>query len=180
MVLVKERKLKCYFLSLVWLFVTLWSVTCQVLLSMGFSRQELKGVAIWRWLPFPSPGDLLKLGLKILEKSSFFFYIYIYIHWCMNIFCHKTFCFCPHFFVRVRYAWLPCLLSLFNPTIIINYSLRYLIFTIYLTSLVLLFHMYQPCLQSMHKLLRYKYIIYHYSCSVYHSVHSVLGNCRYE
>ena len=34
------------------LFVTLWTVACQTLLSMGFSRQEY-----WSGLPFPSPGD---------------------------------------------------------------------------------------------------------------------------
>ena len=73
-------------------------IACQVRLSIGLSRQELKGVAIWRGLPFPSPGDLFKLGLKILEKSLFFiFYIHIYIHWGMNIFCHKTSCSYPHF-----------------------------------------------------------------------------------
>ena len=33
--------------------VTLWTVECQALLSMGFSRQEY-----WSGLPFPSPGDL--------------------------------------------------------------------------------------------------------------------------
>ena len=35
------------------LFVTLWIVARQVLLSMRFSRQEY-----WSGLPFPSPGDL--------------------------------------------------------------------------------------------------------------------------
>ena len=32
---------------------TPWTVACQALLSMGFSRQEY-----WSGLPFPSPGDL--------------------------------------------------------------------------------------------------------------------------
>ena len=32
------------------LFATLWTVACQALLSMGFSRQEY-----WRGLPFPPP-----------------------------------------------------------------------------------------------------------------------------
>ena len=42
-------------LSHVSLFVTPWTVACQALLSMGFSRQEY-----WSGLPFfPSPGDLL-------------------------------------------------------------------------------------------------------------------------
>ena len=34
-------------------FVTLWTVACQVPLSMGFSRQDY-----WSGLPFPSLGDL--------------------------------------------------------------------------------------------------------------------------
>ena len=36
-----------------WLFVTLWTVAHQTLLSIGFFRQEY-----WSGLPFPSPGDL--------------------------------------------------------------------------------------------------------------------------
>ena len=40
-------------LSRVRLFVTPWTVTCQVPPSMGFSRPEY-----WSGLPFPSPGDL--------------------------------------------------------------------------------------------------------------------------
>ena len=35
------------------LFETLWTVARQILLSMGFPRQEY-----WSGLPFPSPGDL--------------------------------------------------------------------------------------------------------------------------
>ena len=35
------------------LFVTLWTVACQVPLSKGFSRQEY-----WSGLPFPLPGAL--------------------------------------------------------------------------------------------------------------------------
>ena len=41
------------------LFVTPWTVTHQVSLSMGFPRQEH-----WSGLPFPSPGDLPNLGIK--------------------------------------------------------------------------------------------------------------------
>ena len=33
--------------------MTLWTVACQALLSMGFPRQEC-----WNGLPFPSLGDL--------------------------------------------------------------------------------------------------------------------------
>ena len=46
-------------LSCVWLFVTPWSVACQVPLSMAFSRQEY-----WSGLPFPSPGDLPDPGME--------------------------------------------------------------------------------------------------------------------
>ena len=35
--------------------VTAWTVACQALLSMEFSRQEY-----WSGPPFPSPGDLAK------------------------------------------------------------------------------------------------------------------------
>ena len=45
--------------SSVWLFVTLWIVTRQTSLSLGFSRQEY-----WSGLPFPSPGDLPYPGIK--------------------------------------------------------------------------------------------------------------------
>ena len=38
---------------------TPWTVACQALLSMGFSRQEY-----WSGLPFPSPGDLPNPGIK--------------------------------------------------------------------------------------------------------------------
>ena len=38
---------------------TPWTVAHQALLSMEFSRQEY-----WRGLPFPSPGDLPKPGIK--------------------------------------------------------------------------------------------------------------------
>ena len=42
-----------YYFRHVWLCATLWTVACQVPLSMGFSRQEY-----WSGLPCPSPGDL--------------------------------------------------------------------------------------------------------------------------
>ena len=38
---------------------TPWTVPCQVILSVGFSRQEY-----WSGLPFPSPGNLLSPGIK--------------------------------------------------------------------------------------------------------------------
>ena len=37
----------------------LWTIACQALLSMEFSRQEY-----WSGLPFSSPGDLLDPGIK--------------------------------------------------------------------------------------------------------------------
>ena len=40
-------------------FVTLWTVACQALQSMGFSRQEY-----WSGLPCPPPGDLPNPGIK--------------------------------------------------------------------------------------------------------------------
>ena len=40
-------------------FATLWTVACQVPLSMGFSGQEY-----WSGLPFPSPGDLPNPGIE--------------------------------------------------------------------------------------------------------------------
>ena len=45
--------------SLVLLCATLWTVACQVSLSMGFSRQEY-----WSGLPCPPPGDLPNTGIK--------------------------------------------------------------------------------------------------------------------
>ena len=46
-------------LSHVQLFATLWIVACQVPLSMKFSSQEY-----WSGLPFSSPGDLPKPGIR--------------------------------------------------------------------------------------------------------------------
>ena len=48
--------------SRVWLCATLWTVTHQALLSMGFSRQE-----DWSGLPFPPPGDLPDPGVKLVH-----------------------------------------------------------------------------------------------------------------
>ena len=52
-------------LSRVQLFVTLWSVAHQVLLSTGFSRQEY-----WSGLPFPTPGDLPNPGIQPKSLAS--------------------------------------------------------------------------------------------------------------
>ena len=51
--------------SCVWLFVILWTVACQVPLSMGFSRQEY-----WSGLPFPSLADLPDPGIEPTSLMS--------------------------------------------------------------------------------------------------------------
>ena len=48
-----------------WAIATLWTVARQVLLSMGFSRQEY-----WSRLPFPSPGDLSNPGIQPTSPAS--------------------------------------------------------------------------------------------------------------
>ena len=59
----KESKsysdMKVKSLSLVWLFVTPWTVAYQAPPSMGFFRQEH-----WSGLSFPSPGDLPNPGIE--------------------------------------------------------------------------------------------------------------------
>ena len=52
-------------LSCVWLFVTPWTVTCQVPLSMGFPRQEH-----WSGLPCPPLGYLLNPGMEPMSPAS--------------------------------------------------------------------------------------------------------------
>ena len=47
------------------LFETLWTVSHQAPLSMGFSRQEY-----WSGLPCPPPGDLPNPGLKPTSLMS--------------------------------------------------------------------------------------------------------------
>ena len=54
--------LSCF--SRVRLFVTQWTVAHQAPLSMEYSRQEY-----WSGLPFPSPEDLLDLGIKPLPPA---------------------------------------------------------------------------------------------------------------
>ena len=46
-------------LNHVQLFATPWTSACLALLPMGFPRQEYRS-----GLPFPSPGDLSKSGIK--------------------------------------------------------------------------------------------------------------------
>ena len=52
-------------LSRVRLFVTPWTLTCQALLSMGFSKQEY-----WGGLPFPPPGDRHKPGIATRPPAT--------------------------------------------------------------------------------------------------------------
>ena len=52
-------------LSHVQLFATPWTITRQVPLSIGFSRQEYLSA-----LPFPSPGDLPDPGIKSTSLTS--------------------------------------------------------------------------------------------------------------
>ena len=51
-------------LSRVWLFATLWTVACQVPLSMGFSRPEC-----WSGSPFPAPGGLPNPGMELQSSA---------------------------------------------------------------------------------------------------------------
>ena len=55
--------LSCF--SRVQLYVTLWTVACQVPLPMGFSRQES-----WSGLPCPPPGDLPNPGIEPASLMS--------------------------------------------------------------------------------------------------------------
>ena len=56
----------------VWFFVTPWTISHQVPLSMGFSRQEY-----WSGLPWPLPGVFLTQGLNssLLHWQMGFFYL---------------------------------------------------------------------------------------------------------
>ena len=54
----------CSFCACVQLFVTPWTVTHQVYLSMGFPRQER-----WRALPFLSPRDLPDPGIEPVSPA---------------------------------------------------------------------------------------------------------------
>ena len=51
--------------SCVQLFVTLWTVARQALLSLGFSRQEY-----WSGLPIFPPGNLLKTGIRLTSSVA--------------------------------------------------------------------------------------------------------------
>ena len=55
----------CLVAQSVQLFATLWTMACQVSLSMGFPRQKY-----WSGLPFPSPGDLHDPVIKLTFPVS--------------------------------------------------------------------------------------------------------------
>ena len=52
-------------LSCVWLFVTLWTVACQVPLSLKFFWQE-----ILEWVAISTPGDLPNSGIEPMSLAS--------------------------------------------------------------------------------------------------------------
>ena len=60
--IINRKKVKS--LNHVQLFETPWTITSQAPLTLGFSRQEY-----WSWLPFPSPGDLLKPGIELRSPA---------------------------------------------------------------------------------------------------------------
>ena len=47
------------------LLATLWTITCQAPLSLGFSRQEY-----WSGLPFPLPEDLPDTGIELKSCTA--------------------------------------------------------------------------------------------------------------
>ena len=51
--------------SHVWLFVTLWTIACQVPLYTGFARQER-----WNGLPCPPARDLSDPGIEAVSPAS--------------------------------------------------------------------------------------------------------------
>ena len=59
MEIINTEKSEVKSLSRVWLFETPWTLAYKAPLSMEFSTQEY-----WSGLPFPSPQDLPKPGIK--------------------------------------------------------------------------------------------------------------------
>ena len=57
--------MRAQLLSCVQFFATTWTVTFQAPLSMEFPGQEY-----WTGLPFPTPGDLLDLGIEPMSDAS--------------------------------------------------------------------------------------------------------------
>ena len=64
MMVLHNLNIKSQLLSCVQIFVTPWTVACQVTLSMEFSRQEF-----WNGLPFPSPRDLPYPGTELISLA---------------------------------------------------------------------------------------------------------------
>ena len=62
---VKKSCTRVQLLCLVWLFATLWTVTRQAPLSLGFPRKEY-----WIGLPFPPPKDLPDPGTEPVSPAS--------------------------------------------------------------------------------------------------------------
>ena len=95
------------YFSCVQLFATLWTVACQVPLSMGFSRQEY-----WSGLPFPPPGDLPDPGINpsstVLVGKFFTNSKIKVVHW-------EAVDFKPQH-TPVGFAWT----SRFNPSLLFN------------------------------------------------------------
>ena len=57
--------------------LTPWIAACQVILSMGFPREEY-----WSGFPFPSPGNLPNPGIKHASsafQADLFIYLFIYL-----------------------------------------------------------------------------------------------------
>ena len=65
--------------SFVRLFVTQWTVGCQVPLSMGFSRKEY-----WSGLPCPPPGNSNILLNKKEDAIKFAHYVKTIFHVCID------------------------------------------------------------------------------------------------
>ena len=63
-------------LSHVQLFEAPWTIALQAPLCMGFSEQEY-----WSGLPFPPPGDLPNLGIKLASLASSWIDRQILYHW---------------------------------------------------------------------------------------------------
>ena len=80
-------QIRCFTCSVVSDSATPWTVACKIPLSMEFSRQEYS-----RGLPFPSPGNLSKSGIKsgssALQADSYCL-SHIPIHIC-SIYTHKN------------------------------------------------------------------------------------------
>ena len=106
--------LSCF--NRVQLFVIIWTIVCQVPLSMEFSRQEY-----WNGFPCPPPGDLPNPGIEPMSPVSsalvgFFTTIstweapvYIYTH--KYIYIYRIYLPCTHIYIYI-YIYIDFLMSL--------------------------------------------------------------------